>query len=235
MSLEGFTAFLLSTDNSAFSDQHGKVYHDMTRPLSEYYISSSHNTYLVGHQLVGVSTVEGYIRALLHSCRSVEREFSFPSLNSLFPWFWVFKKIILADKKCIVDVYDGDSEPMIFHGKTFTSKVSLREVCLAISKYAFVSSPYPVIISAEIHCGLVQQDMLARIMKEIFEDALVCATVEEVGPGAGGLGGLGGGGGKKKIEALPSPEELKGKVLLKVSSFFFFLSSFGRWLTFLDH
>lgn len=77
MTVKGLTSFLLSTDNSAFADQHGKIYHDMTRPLPEYYISSSHNTYLVGHQLVGDSTIEGYIRALLHSCRSVERKVLF--------------------------------------------------------------------------------------------------------------------------------------------------------------
>src|SRR6266576_7286452 len=72
MTVEQFKAFLMSDDNSPFSDQSKGVWQDMTRPMSEYYISSSHNTYLVGHQLVGVSTVEGYIRALLHSCRSVE-------------------------------------------------------------------------------------------------------------------------------------------------------------------
>jgi phosphatidylinositol phospholipase C delta len=76
LSLEGFTAFLLSTSNSAFTDRSGSIHHDMTRPLWDYYISSSHNTYLVGHQLVGDSTIEGYIRALLHSCRSVERKAS---------------------------------------------------------------------------------------------------------------------------------------------------------------
>jgi phosphatidylinositol phospholipase C delta len=75
LSLESFTAFLLSTDNSAFTDQDGSIHHDMTRPLPDYYVSSSHNTYLVGHQLVGDSTIEGYIRALLHSCRSVERKY----------------------------------------------------------------------------------------------------------------------------------------------------------------
>ena len=77
-SLECFTTFLLSADNSPFTDYHGKIYQDMTRPISEYYISSSHNTYLVGHQLVGVSTIEGYIRALLQSCRSVESECHHP-------------------------------------------------------------------------------------------------------------------------------------------------------------
>jgi phosphatidylinositol phospholipase C delta len=173
--LNGFSAFLLSTDNSAFTDQHGKIWHDMTRPLSEYFISTSHNTYLVGHQLVGVSTIEGYIRALLHSCRSVE-----------------------------LDIYDGDKEPVIFHGKTFTTKVALREVCQAIAKYAFVASPYPVIISAEIHCSLPQQDMMVDIMTEVFGSALVRAPVK----------------GELKIEALPSPEDLKGRVLLKAKNLF---------------
>jgi hypothetical protein len=79
MSLEGFTAFLLSPDNAPFADPPGQIVQDMTRPLSEYYISSSHNTYLIGNQLTGETTVEGYIRALLHSCRSVERSF-LPSL-----------------------------------------------------------------------------------------------------------------------------------------------------------
>ncbi len=75
MSLDSFISFLFSNDNSPFSELHDPVWQDMTRPMPEYFISSSHNTYLVGHQLVGVSTIEGYIRALLHSCRSVEREY----------------------------------------------------------------------------------------------------------------------------------------------------------------
>ncbi|KAI0786941.1 PLC-like phosphodiesterase [Abortiporus biennis] len=175
ITLKGLTSFLLSTDNAAFADQHGKIWQDMSKPLPEYYISSSHNTYLVGHQLVGESTIEGYIRALLHSCRSVE-----------------------------LDIYDGDKEPMIYHGRTFTSKVSLRAACQAISKYAFVTSPYPVIISAEIHCGLIQQEMIAEIMTEVFGDALVTAPVD----------------GRPKIEVLPSPEDLKGRVLLKAKNLY---------------
>jgi phosphatidylinositol phospholipase C, delta len=82
LTLDGFTTFLTDPNNAAVSDSDDTVWQDMHRPMSEYFISSSHNTYLVGHQLVGVSTIEGYIRALLHSCRSVECNsfFKFPRL-----------------------------------------------------------------------------------------------------------------------------------------------------------
>ncbi|EIN14625.1 PLC-like phosphodiesterase [Punctularia strigosozonata HHB-11173 SS5] len=177
ISLSAFTAFLLSSDNSPFPDAESttSITHDMTRPLPEYYISSSHNTYLVGHQLVGDSTIEGYIRALLHGCRSVE-----------------------------LDIYDGEIEPCVFHGKTLTSKVAVRDICRAISKYAFVASPYPIIISAEIHCGVAQQEMLVKIMQEEFGDALISAPPDN----------------RPVITVLPSPEDLKGRVLLKAKNLY---------------
>lgn len=71
-------------------------------------------------------------------------------------------------------------------------------------KYGFVTSPYPIIISAEIHCGLTQQDMLANIMKNVFGEALVSAPVD----------------GRPKVEVLPSPEDLKGRVLLKAKNLY---------------
>jgi len=71
-------------------------------------------------------------------------------------------------------------------------------------KYGFVTSPYPIIISAEVHCGLTQQDMLANIMKSVFKDALVSAPVD----------------GRPKIDVLPSPEDLKGRVLLKAKNLY---------------
>ena len=116
-----------------------------------------------------------------------------------------------------MDIYDGDQEPMVFHGKSFTSKVSLREVCEAILKYGFIASPYPIIISAEIHCSIGQQDLIAAIMMEVFGDKLV-RMMQDGGESGNKQEGL---AKKMEIEELPSPEHLKGKILLKVWSLFF--------------
>ena len=36
-----------------------------------------------------------------------------------------------------VDVYDGPSEPQVYHGNTLTSRVPFREVVEAIATYSF--------------------------------------------------------------------------------------------------
>jgi phosphatidylinositol phospholipase C delta len=77
-------------------------------------------------------------------------------------------------------------------------KVSIHEVCITIIKYAFVASPYSIIISAKIHCSLSQQDMVMEIMKEVFGNALITEPLEGQVIG-------------KDVHTLLSPEGLQGK------------------------
>uniref|UniRef100_A0A3B5KLN1 Phosphoinositide phospholipase C n=1 Tax=Xiphophorus couchianus TaxID=32473 RepID=A0A3B5KLN1_9TELE len=170
MTPNGFTIYMLSKENCVFNPEHLRVYQDMNQPLSHYFISSSHNTYLTKDQLTGDSSTESYIRALSHGCRCVE-----------------------------LDCWDGDGgEPVIYHGHTLTSKVPFVEVIKTINEYAFKASPYPLILSLENHCSVEQQAVMARHLKAILGDKLLLKP----------LPGL-------KSTSLPSPEDLKGKILVK--------------------
>lgn len=145
MTPNGFTMYMLSKENCVFDPAHGRVYQDMKMPLSHYFISSSHNTYLTKDQLTGDSSTEPYIRALNQGCRCVE-----------------------------LDCWDGErGEPVIYHGHTLTSKVPFAEVIETINEYAFKASPYPLILSLENHCSVEQQTVMARHLRTILGDKLL--------------------------------------------------------------
>ncbi|XP_027729153.1 1-phosphatidylinositol 4,5-bisphosphate phosphodiesterase delta-3 isoform X2 [Vombatus ursinus] len=150
MMLDGFMMFLLSPDGAVLDPTHKDVYQDMNQPLSHYFISSSHNTYLTQSQIGGVSSTEAYIRAFAQGCRCVE-----------------------------LDCWEGpDGEPVVYHGHTFTSKILFRDVIQAVRDHAFSLSPYPVILSLENHCGMQQQSTMAHYLRTILGNMLVTETLD---------------------------------------------------------
>lgn len=68
-SLDGFLRYLMSEDNNIIAQSKIDLNDDMDQPLAHYFINSSHNTYLTGHQLTGKSSVEIYRQTLLAGCR----------------------------------------------------------------------------------------------------------------------------------------------------------------------
>ncbi|KTG44577.1 hypothetical protein cypCar_00000621 [Cyprinus carpio] len=163
LGIDGFTNYMRSPAGDVFNPEHYQVNQDMTQPLTNYYIASSHNTYLTGDQLLSQSRVDMYAYVLQAGCRCVE-----------------------------VDCWDGpDGEPIVHHGYTLTSKILFKDVVETINKYAFAKTQEP----------------------------LHCASAEENGSAPHGSATGQAGPVKYKCERvqrrLPSPELLKGKVLVK--------------------
>ncbi|XP_019514133.1 PREDICTED: 1-phosphatidylinositol 4,5-bisphosphate phosphodiesterase eta-2 isoform X2 [Hipposideros armiger] len=170
LGIDGFTNYARSPTGDIFNPEHHGVHQDMTQPLTHYFIASSHNTYLVGDQLMSQSRVDMYAWVLQAGCRCVE-----------------------------VDCWDGpDGEPIVHHGYTLTSKILFKDVIETINKYAFIKNEYPVILSIENHCSVVQQQKMAQYLTDILGDKLDLSSVSS-----------------EDATQLPSPQMLKGKILVK--------------------
>ncbi|CEF70496.1 Phospholipase C, phosphatidylinositol-specific, X domain and Phosphoinositide phospholipase C family and Phospholipase C, phosphatidylinositol-specific, Y domain and EF-hand domain pair and Pleckstrin homology-like domain and Phospholipase C, phosphoinositol-specific, EF-hand-like domain and PLC-like phosphodiesterase, TIM beta/alpha-barrel domain-containing protein [Strongyloides ratti] len=187
ISFIGFCQYLLSDQNSDVMTSEFKLkISDMNYPLPLYYINSSHNTYLNGHQINAAkhfsvnqrceATVEMYKQVLLSGCRCIE-----------------------------LDLWDGNNgEPVVTHGPEYLLKINtieLRKVCYAIKDYAFKTSDYPLILSLENHLSNRQEEKCAEIFEEIFENLLLKRPLPDY-PLEEGI-------------RLPSPAKLKKKILLK--------------------
>ncbi|KAI1073632.1 PLC-like phosphodiesterase [Whalleya microplaca] len=138
---------------------------DRSHPLPEYFISSSHNTYLLGHQLLGKSSATAYETALRTGSRCVE-----------------------------IDAWDNDDnkeEPKVTHGYTLVSHIPFRSVCETIrdvvDREAAESAneqgyrAAPIMLSLENHCDPHGQQRLVNIMEEVFGDRLLSKPIREKG------------------------------------------------------
>ncbi|XP_077939014.1 1-phosphatidylinositol 4,5-bisphosphate phosphodiesterase zeta-1-like [Gasterosteus aculeatus] len=150
MTFEGFFRYMESKDCCVFDQAHTSVYQHMEKPLSNYFISTSHNTYLTGDQIVGKSHLDAYVSALMKGCRCLE-----------------------------IDCWDGpDMEPIVYHGYTLTTKILFKDVIATVKQHAFEVSAYPVILSLENHCSKEQQEVMAKYLISILGEELLSSPLD---------------------------------------------------------
>uniref|UniRef100_A0A1A8PJH8 Phosphoinositide phospholipase C n=1 Tax=Nothobranchius rachovii TaxID=451742 RepID=A0A1A8PJH8_9TELE len=95
-------------------------------------------------------------------------------------------------------VWDGpDNEPVVYVGSSVASQLAFSKVLDIINQYAFESSEYPLILCLVTHCCIPQQRVMAQHLKKILGDKLYLEPPNN------------------EENYLPSPQKLKGKILLK--------------------
>eukprot|EP01041_Mallomonas_annulata_P003751 gene3751-7445_t len=191
VSFHTFVSIVCQKSNDAFDLVKLTRYQDMTRPLSHYFISASHKTYIEGNKYptstststwgnmgkISVS-VNRYVNDLCKGCRYVE-----------------------------VICWDGTGsgtggvtaggDPVVCVDPYSVSKIAFIDVIVAIKTFGFKTSPYPIILSIDNHCSPEQQKRMTDILIAVLGRMLLMPgdmTTEE--------------------GHLPSPEQAKYKVFI---------------------
>ena len=143
-----FSDMLNSSYNTVYNKAKQNNELDTSHSLVDYYINSSHNTYLKGHQLKGLSDPKMYSYAILAGYRLVE-----------------------------LDCYNGEGDDIIItHGFTLVTKLKLEDVLIELRENAFKNSPYPVILSIENHLDDKHQQIMANKFKKYLIDLYIFPT-----------------------------------------------------------
>ncbi|KAG6395374.1 hypothetical protein SASPL_146017 [Salvia splendens] len=142
--LEGFFKYLFADDNQPINTKLG-VHHDMTGPLSHYFIYTGHNSYLTGNQLSSDCSDVPIINALHRGVRVIE-----------------------------LDIWPNSAgdNVNVLHGRTLTTPVELIKCLRSIKENAFVASEYPLVITLEDHLTPDLQAKVAEMINETFGDIL---------------------------------------------------------------
>ena len=145
LNLKEFSNMLNSFLLSVYDNKKQNSELDTSHSLVDYYINSSHNTYLKGHQLKGLSDPKMYSFAILAGYRLVE-----------------------------LDCYNGENDDIIItHGFTLVTKLKLEDVLIEIRENAFKNSPYPVILSIENHLDEKHQQIMAKNLQKYLIDLYI--------------------------------------------------------------